>query len=103
MSARRLIRPIAALGAVLGGWFGIMLTLPFVGPEGRLVAVVGDPRSTVPTVVSAGGRVVAVGDRFALARSDRSDDRSDFAGRLYAAGARLVIEGRVAAGCLSLS
>ena len=93
----RLLRTAGALVLVLAGWAGVMLVLPFVGPAGRQVAVVGPQSVAVRSVVAAGGRVVEVRSGVVLARSDRRG----FAAALYRAGAPLVLEGRLAAGCLS--
>jgi hypothetical protein len=79
----------------LAVWAGILLAMPFVGPSGRLVAVVGGQAEAVRAIAAAGGRVVEVRGGAVLARSDRPG----FALRLYRSGARLVVEGRIAAGC----
>lgn len=93
---RRIARALGLAALVLAGWALIMLGLPFVGPAGRLVAVVGDEGHAVRAIAAAGGRVVEVRRGATLARGDRPG----FVAALYAAGAPLVIEGRVAAGCL---
>ncbi len=84
---------------VLGAWAAIVLALPFVGGPGRLTAVVGDPARAASAVARAGGSIVAIKRGVVLARSARPG----FALRLYAAGAPLVLEGRVAEGCLALA
>ncbi len=81
---------------VLGAWTAIMLAMPLVGPSGRLVAVLGDDPRTIVAIVTAGGRVVEVKQGVTLARGG-----PNFARSLYRHGARLVLEGRVAAGCFS--
>ena len=74
-----------------------MLAMPLVGPSGRQVAVVGDdPRTIVAIVVAAGGRVVEV-----EAARRWPAGGPGFAPSLYRAGAPLVLEGRIAAGCFS--
>jgi len=72
-------------------WLAILIAMPFVGPSGRQVAVVGDAGRAVRIVAAAGGRVVEIrrGAVVAYARP----------AALYGAGAWLVIEGRIAAGC----
>ena len=90
------LRFSALLALVLAAWALIMLGLPVVGPAGRLVAVVGNEGRAVRAIAAAGGRVVEVRRGATLARGDRAG----FVAALYAAGAPLVIEGRVAAGCL---
>ena len=79
-----------ALLALLG-WLAILIAMPFLGPAGREVAVVGDAGRGVRIVAAAGGRVVEVRKGAVLAYARPA--------ALYRAGAWLVIEGRIAAGC----
>ena len=81
---------------VLCAWAAMMLAMPFVGPPGRLVAVLGDDPRTIVAIVTAGGRVVEVKQGVTLARGGPG-----FARSLYRQGAPLVLEGRIAAGCFS--
>ena len=73
-------------------WFAILLAMPFVGPSGRQVAVIGDGPAALRIVAAAGGRVVEVRDGAVLAYASPA--------ALYRAGAWLVVEGRLAAGCI---
>lgn len=73
-------------------WFAILLAMPFVGPADRQVAVIGDAASALRVVAAAGGRVVEVRDGAVLAYARPA--------ALYRAGAWLVVEGRIAAGCV---
>ena len=91
------LRALAYTALVLSTIAAIMVALPFVGPAGRQVAVVGEGAAAVRAVLAAGGTVVEIRDRAVLARSDRPD----FAAALYREGASLVLEGRLAAGCFS--
>jgi hypothetical protein len=75
-------------------WFAIMVAMPFVGPSGRQVAVVGDPNRAIRIIADAGGEVVEVRRGAVIARASPA--------ALYRAGAWLVIEGRIAAGCFQL-
>lgn len=94
------IAKVAAIGGtVIGVWTLVMIALPFVGPSGRDVAVVGDRNQAVRAILAAGGAVIEARGRAVLARSSRPG----FAAALYREGAPLVIEGRIAAGCLSLA
>lgn len=95
----RLARAAAIAGLIAGLWSLVMIALPFVGPSGRTVAVVGDPSQAVRAVLAAGGSVVEARGRVVLARPGGPG----FAAALYAEGAPLVLEGRIAAGCLSLA
>jgi hypothetical protein len=91
------LRAVALAGLALGGWALVMVAMPFVGPAGRQVAVVGGGSAAVRAVTDAGGRIVEIRRGAVLARSDARD----FPQRLYAAGAPLVIEGHIAAGCFA--
>ena len=95
---RRLLVWAAGACLVLAGWAAIMLALPLVGPPGRLVAVIGKPAVAATAVSRAGGRIVEIRGGVVLARSQEVD----FAWRLYRSGASMVLEGRVAAGCLEI-
>ena len=94
---QQILRAIALVALVMGCWLIIMMAMPFVGPSGRDVAVVGDEARGVKAIVAAGGRVIDVRRGATLARSDKPG----FVLRLYASGAPLVIEGRIAAGCFA--
>jgi phage terminase large subunit-like protein len=91
----RLARASAMTGLVAGSWALVMIAMPFVGPAGRQVAVVGDSGDAVRAVLAAGGAVVEVRGRAVLARSEAPG----FVAALYREGAGLVIEGRIGAGC----
>jgi len=93
---RRIFRLVGGAILVLCIWAVIMLAMPFIGPSGRLVAILGDDPETVLLVVAAGGRLVEVKEGVTLARGGRG-----FALSLYRVGAPLVLEGRIAAGCFS--
>lgn len=95
MTIEPLARFAGAAALVLTLWGGVLLALPFVGGPGRQVAVVADPQ----VIVAAGGQLVDVRGSVVLARSDQPG----FAAALYRQGAKLVLEGRVAAGCFRTS
>ena len=89
------------LGAV-GGLIAVMVPVVVLAlPGATVVAVVGapgaDPAESARIIAEAGGTILDRGgpDNVLVARSDRDG----FAGRLYAAGARLVLDGRKTAGC----
>jgi len=92
---KRLARVVALVAGVLGAWFLIMLAMPFVGPYGRQVAVIGNGPRAVRAVLGAGGAIVEVRRGAIIARSSQPG----FVVSLYRHGAPLVIEGRIAAGC----
>jgi hypothetical protein len=95
--AQQILRAIALVALVMGCWLIIMLAMPFIGPSGRDVAVVASEARAVKAIIAAGGRVVDVRRGATIARSDKPG----FVLALYVAGAPLVIEGRIAAGCFA--
>jgi hypothetical protein len=97
MIIKQAARAAALVALVLGGWTAIMVAMPFVGPAGRDVAVVGNVPRAIDAIHAAGGEIVGLRRGATLARSDRPG----FVRALYAAGAPLVIEGRIAAGCFA--
>ena len=90
-----IIEWIGRAALVLAGWLLIMLAMPFLGPSGRDIAVVGDKARAINAIRAAGGDVIDIRKGAVLARSNKPG----FAAALYHAGAPLVIEGRIAAGC----
>lgn len=90
------LRWIGGVGLVLAGWLLVLFAMPFFGPGGRTVAVTGETVAAINAVREAGGRIVSVRNGIVLARGE-----GGFALRLYRAGAPLVLEGRIAAGCFS--
>ena len=95
MTIRRVGRGLVYAALALLAWFAILIAMPFVGPSGRQVAVVGDPDRAIRIVAEAGGSVIEVRRGAVLARASPA--------ALYRAGAWLVIEGRIAAGCFPLA
>lgn len=98
MTIRRAYRWLRNAVMVLVLWSLVVLALPFFGPAGRLTAVLGSTSDAINAVREAGGSVVGIRAGVVLARSGERD----FAWRLYTSGAGLVVEGRIAAGCLAL-
>ena len=92
---RRFLRWVRWASVVLIAWFAILVAMPFVGPSGRQVAVVGDASDAVRAITRAGGPVLEVRKGAVLTRADRPG----FVADLYRAGAPLVLEGRIAVGC----
>jgi hypothetical protein len=91
----RILRWLRWASIVLIAWAAIMVSMPFVGPSGRRVAVVGDASTAVRAITAAGGQVLEVRRGAVLTRADRAGFVMD----LYRGGAPLVLEGRIAAGC----
>jgi hypothetical protein len=92
---RRIARAGLLVALVLVAWFSIMLAMPFVGPAGRQVAVVGSQARAGRAILAAGGAIVELRRGAVIARSDRAG----FVTALYRNGAPLVLEGRMASGC----
>lgn len=86
-----IIRRLGYAALALAGWAAIMLLLPFLGPSGRQVAVVGDPAAAVRAIARAGGTIVEIRRGAVIARARPA--------ALYRAGAWLVVEGRLVGGC----
>ena len=95
MTISRVARGLLYALLALLCWLAILIAMPFVGPSGRQVAVVGDPNRAIRIVAAAGGAVVEVRRGAVIARASPA--------ALYRAGAWLVIEGRIAAGCFQLA
>ena len=85
------LRHLVHAALALVGWAAIMLLMPFVGPSGRQVTVVGDPAAAVRAIARAGGTIVEIRRGAVIARASPA--------ALYRAGAWLVVEGRLAGGC----
>lgn len=88
--------------AGFGGLIAVLAPLVILAvPQADVVAVIGPPGGSAADaariVAEAGGTLLNRGGRddVFLARSDRAG----FAGRLYAAGASLVLDGRLSEGC----
>jgi hypothetical protein len=93
------LRRIAgAIALVVFGWLAVLVALTFGSPPGKSMAVVGPPSRALAAIAKANGRILASNDYVTIARSDDAD----FVGRLYAAGALLVLDAEQAGGCSGL-
>jgi hypothetical protein len=97
-NARAAGKVVAVAVAFLAAWTVIAAAMSFAAPAGTSVAVFGMPGHTLATVAQADGRLVQLGDTVVIARSDAPD----FIRKLYAAGALLVLDARIAEGCTGL-
>lgn len=95
---RPLGRIAGAIALVACGWFAIVVALTFGSAPGKSMAIIGPPPQALAAVVRANGRVLASNAYVTLARSDDAG----FVGRLYAAGAMLVLDAEQAGGCSGL-
>lgn len=89
---------IAAAGVVLLAWTALVAASAFATSPGTSVAIFAPPGSALAAVTAADGRLVDVGTFVAIARFDDPG----FVARLYAAGALLVLDARMAGGCTGL-
>ncbi len=94
---RRVIRFAVGAVLVLGAWTAILAGLALTMPPGTPLAVFA-PGHAMETVAEAHGSFEGFGRSIALTRSSEQD----FAQRLYAAGALLVIDARVVMSCRTL-
>ena len=89
---------IAGAVALVGcGWLTLLTALTFAGPQ-RTIAVIGPQAQAIAAVVTARGRILVAHDYVTIARSEEAG----FVGRLYAAGAMLVLDADQAGGCTGL-
>lgn len=79
------------------GWLALLIALTFVSPQ-RTIAVIGPQARAIAAVVQANGRILMSYDYVTIARSEEAG----FVGRLYAAGAWLVLDADQAGGCTGL-
>ena len=96
--ARRWSRIAGAIAVVIAGWFAVVVALTFGSPPGKSMAVIGPPSQALAAIAKANGRILASNNYVTIARSDDAG----FVGRLYAAGALLVLDAEQAGGCSGL-
>lgn len=93
----RLLRFAAGAVIVLAAWTAILAGLAFAMPPGTPLAVFA-PGHALETVTRAHGSFESLGRSVAVTRSPEAG----FAGRLYGAGALLVIDARIVMSCRDL-
>ena len=93
---RGLLQGMTLLAAALLAWSAIFLAIPFLGPSGRQVALVGNQAQSVRAILASGGSILAYRNGTIIARSSAPG----FAAALYYHGAPLVLEARLSSGCL---
>jgi hypothetical protein len=91
-------RIAGAITLVVAGWLAVVTALTFGSGPGKSMAVIGPPSQALAAIVKANGRILASNNYVTIARSDDAD----FVGRLYAAGALLVLDAEQAGGCSGL-
>lgn len=96
---RPLGRIALAVTLVVAGWLTLVVGLTFGTSPGRSLAVIGPQAEAIAAIAKANGRVLSSNAYVTIARSDAAD----FVGRLYAAGALLVLDAEQAGGCNGLA
>ena len=96
--ARQWSRIAGAITVVIAGWLAVVVALTFGSPPGKSMAVIGPPSQALAAIAKANGRILASNNYVTIARSDDAG----FVGRLYAAGALLVLDAEQAGGCSGL-
>src|SRR5262245_39769954 len=91
-------RIASTIALVICGWLAVVIALTFGSAPGKSMAVIGPPSQTLAAIAKANGRVLASNNYVTIARSDDAG----FVGRLYAAGALLVLDAEQAGGCSGL-
>jgi hypothetical protein len=91
-------RIAGAVALVVAGWLAVVVALTFGSAPGKSMAIVGPPSQALAVIAKANGRILASNNYVTIARSDDAD----FVGRLYAAGALLVLDAEQAGGCSGL-
>lgn len=92
---KKLAAAFGISAAFLAAWTLIAAAMSFAAPAGTSVAVFGLSGRALAAVAAADGRFVELGENIVIARSDAPD----FIQRLYANGALLVLDARIAEGC----
>ncbi len=91
----RLAKFLVGVTLILAVWTAVLAGMAFFSAPGSNVAVFTSPGHAAETAVQAGGSLEEFSSMIAITRSDAPG----FVGRLYGAGAFLVIDARVVAGC----
>jgi len=91
-------RIAGAIALVVAGWLAVVVALTFGSAPGKSMAVIGPPSQALAAIAKANGHILASNNYITIARSDDAD----FVGRLYAAGALLVLDAEQAGGCSGL-
>lgn len=92
-----MLRIACAVALVGCGWLALLTAFTFAGPQ-RTIAIIGPQAQAIAAVVTAGGLILVASDYVTIARSEEAG----FVGRLYAAGAMLVLDADQAGGCSGL-
>jgi hypothetical protein len=99
MTTRAVSRIAGAIALVVCGWLAMVVVLTFGSAPGKSMAVIGPPSQALAAVAKANGSILASNGYVTIARFDDTG----FVGRLYAAGALLVVDAEQAGGCSGLA
>jgi hypothetical protein len=92
------LRIVGAVALVVCGWLSLLIGLSIAAGPDKSIAIIGPQAEAIATVVKAKGHILVAYDYVTIARSEESG----FVGRLYAAGALLVLDAAQAGGCTGL-
>src|SRR5690348_11612035 len=92
------LRIVGAVALVVCGWLSLLIGLSFAAGPDKSIAIIGPQAEAIAAVVKAKGHILVAYDYVTIARSEESG----FVGRLYAAGALLVLDADQAGGCSGL-
>lgn len=87
-----------AAALVACGWLSFAIGVAFTTGPDKSIAIIGPQAQAIAAVVQAKGRILAAYNFVTIARSEESG----FVGRLYRAGALLVLDADQAGGCSGL-
>lgn len=87
-----------AVALVVCGWLSLVVGLAFAAGPGKSIAIIGPQTQAIAAVARTEGRILAAYRYVTIARSDQAG----FVGRLYRAGALLVLDADQAGGCTGL-
>jgi hypothetical protein len=93
-----MLRIAGAVTLVVCGWLALALGMAVAAGPGKSIAIVGPQARAIAAVVKANGRILVAYDYVTIARSEEPG----FVGRLYGAGALLVLDADQAGGCSGL-
>lgn len=92
------VRIAGAIALVVAGWLALLIGMTFAAGSGKPIAVIGPQAQAIAAVAAAKGQLLVSYDYVTIARSEDAG----FVGRLYAAGALLVLDADQAGGCSGL-
>ena len=92
------LRIASAIALVVCGWLTLVVGLTFAASPDKSIAIIGPQAQAIAAVVKAKGHILVAYDYVTIARSEQPG----FVGRLYDAGALLVLDADQAGGCTGL-